>query len=162
MNAIEKFEKILMPIEDIELILLKGHLLMEEAITDLLRCHMEYPSQFKDLRLSFEQKTRLLLCFERSHITDNDRSSILKVNSIRNKLAHKVDFTDYHDDLIDWACKTLDYTPKTIKRKKTYRNIVIKAFAIYTAYFTGAADGRKAVKISSNQSSHTTPASAPR
>ncbi len=71
-------------------------------------------------------------------------AQLREINRIRNKLAHKLDFDEYHNDLRSWACSVVGYTPVTINRKRTYRNTLVKAFYLLAAILSGFARGRKA------------------
>lgn len=70
-------------------------------------------------------------------------AQLREINRIRNKLAHKLDFDDYHNDLRLWACSVVGYTPVTINRKRTYRNTLVKAFYLLAGMLSGFTRGRK-------------------
>lgn len=80
--------------DDISLIVLKGHLLIEEMLLDLASLALEHPEYIKKVRLSFHE----LACMVRALISENSDDKcwevILKINSLRNKLAHKLDPPD--------------------------------------------------------------------
>lgn len=79
------------PQKDATLITLKGHLLIEESLNDLFQRIFKLPSAIENARLSFFQKT----CIAQAILNDIEGhqsfwSSIKRLNSIRNKYAHKV------------------------------------------------------------------------
>ncbi|MBY5926194.1 MULTISPECIES: hypothetical protein [unclassified Halomonas] len=130
---------------DIELILLKGHLILEQALNEQLSLHIKEKGKLQSLGLMFNKKVDLLVALE-----DGDPMELVdsvkhlkEINRIRNKLAHQLDFQDYHKDLKAWACAVLRYTPKTMNRKSTYNNMVRKAFY----FLTGALIGNSYVRM---------------
>lgn len=88
------------PKGDMALIALKGHLLIEEAINDLLSRLVKVPAALEKARLSFYQK----VCIAQS-ITDDVQGdpffwrSVIRVNTIRNKYAHKVEPADINEEI---------------------------------------------------------------
>ena len=91
----------LMPMtDDLTLIILKGHLLIEEQLNDFFdRCAM-YPRILDGARLSFAQKLRVVRAF---CVSPNDSVSWLladELNRLRNKISHKVEVLDL-DALVD-------------------------------------------------------------
>jgi len=79
---------------DLTLIILKGHLLIEEQLNDFFdRCAM-YPRVLDDARLSFAQKLRVVRAF---CAVPNDSIGWLladKLNKLRNKISHHVEVPD--------------------------------------------------------------------
>ena len=142
MTDSDRFERLLLSLQDTELILLKGHLLLEEQMTTLIESYLKKPKGLEKIRLSFAQKAYLLFCLTQLSLTTNDLEVILELNRIRNRLAHDADFEKNHDDLRRWACSVLGHTPKTINRTKTYRNTLAKAFAILIGFYTGVSRSR--------------------
>jgi hypothetical protein len=142
-EIIKNIENHLICYSEIEIILLKGHLILEQAITQLLGLYLHDVNHLKKLNLQFAKKVDLLLALTNKNFFGSDQ--LKEINRIRNKLAHQLDFSDYHEDLRKWACSVLNYTPKTINRKRTYRNTVIKAFV----FLAGCLDGlQKGLKLS--------------
>ncbi len=94
--------------------------------------------------INFDQPFAIgtLFCLHQISITQDDLKMILELNRIRNRLAHDADFEKNHEDLRRWACLILDYTPKTIRRKKTYRNTLAKAFAVLIGFYAGLSRSR--------------------
>jgi len=147
MSAYTRFETHLLPLEDIELILLKGHLLLEEQMDLLLEACMEDYDLFRKMNLSFDRKIKLLYCLPALPLETGifSLSTISELNRIRNKLAHRVDFKSHHDDLKKWACNFLGYTPKTINRKKTFKNTLVRALGLLIGCFAGMAEAKREI-----------------
>jgi len=144
-EILDSLESHLDKYEEIELILLKGHLILEQAINEQLSIHIADKKKLSALNLMFNKKIDLLVALEdRDPISFTASVSHLKeINRIRNKLAHQLDFQDYHKDLKTWACAVLGYTPKTIDRKRTYRNMVRKAFYFLAGVLIGNSEAKK-------------------
>ena len=77
--------------DDAALIVLKGHLVIEERITSVIEKFVFHPEHLERARLTFAHKMALA----RSMSLDESESSawdlIEKLNSLRNKLSHSLD-----------------------------------------------------------------------
>ena len=97
-ESLERFRKRLPSGKDAELLILKGHLLVETLLEKYLRQNLPHPDALADARLSFAQK----LAFVASLRSDPDEGwlwdSIRLLNRLRNELAHHIDSQRY--DLI--------------------------------------------------------------
>ncbi len=80
-----------LPSNDVTLMALKGHLLIEEQLVSILKSRVSYSKALEEARLSFFQ--RLCLAKALGYRKENDWvwHSIKKLNSVRNDLAHKVE-----------------------------------------------------------------------
>jgi hypothetical protein len=72
------------------LMVLKGHLVIEEKITIAIENFMFHPEHLEDARLTFAQK----IAISRSMSLDEDKNTmwdlITKLNTLRNRLAHSL------------------------------------------------------------------------
>ncbi|MFL1465088.1 hypothetical protein [Marinobacter sp. HN1S83] len=121
--------------DEIELLLLKGHLILEQALNAQLSLHIPDRKRLDGLNLMFSKKLDLLVALEGGdplELVDSVKH-LKEINRIRNKLAHQLEFKGHYKELKDWACAVLNYTPKTINRKRTFRNMLRKAFYFLTA-----------------------------
>lgn len=145
-EVLSSLEKNFDKYEEIELILLKGHLIIEQLINEALLVHMKDEKALDRLNIMFSKKIDLLTALEGegSFSSKTIINQLMELNRIRNKLAHHLEFNDYHNDLKKWACSVLGYTPKTIDRKETYRNTVRHAFYRLTGYLVGSTEMKKA------------------
>jgi len=144
-------EKHLQKTDDIELILLKGHLVLEQTLNELLSVHINSERRLDSLNLMFSKKINLLIALEDGgRFMGSEISQLQEINRIRNKLAHKLDFDEYHDDLKAWACTVVGYTPVTLSRNRTYKNTLIKAFYLPAGILSGFAAGQKSNKKFNN------------
>ena len=80
-----------LPSDDVTLMVLKGHLLIEEQLVSILKTRIRHSKTLEEARLTFFQ--RLCLAKAIGYREENDWlwHSIRKLNSVRNDLAHKVD-----------------------------------------------------------------------
>jgi len=132
--------------EDIEMILLKGHLILEQTVNNLIYVHVKDHKKIDKMKLQFAKKIDLLAAILGSGtIFSKEYKHLKEINRIRNKLAHDLFFDKFHDDLKTWSCSVLGYTPKTINRKTTYKNSVIKAFSFIAGLLTGMKIGTEEV-----------------
>ncbi|EGR1221068.1 TPA: hypothetical protein ACMDT1_002100 [Vibrio parahaemolyticus] len=98
-----------------ELILLKGHLILDVALTEL----------YGD-KLSFYGKANKLSQNEERRIC---AQMLLEINSIRNKLAHEFFFYAIESGLLEWAEGVLVKIEFTKYSKMTNRTKIIHAFS---------------------------------
>jgi hypothetical protein len=97
-----------LPKKDATLITLKGHLLIEESLNELLQRLLKLPSAIEDARLSFFQK----VCIAQAIVDDVKGipgfwSSIKRLNSIRNRYAHKVNPENIQDEIFTFIKEVL-------------------------------------------------------
>ncbi len=86
----EKLKVHLPLVKDPTVIVLRGHLLVEELLDELISASFEHPSAIKDARLTFSQK--LCICqaiIGRSGNEDIWRA-IKELNCLRNVISHKL------------------------------------------------------------------------
>ena len=147
MRALDLLEKHLFQLKDVELIVLKGHLILEEQLNNFLAYFVNDFEKFLKIGFSFERKVALLSCLIPKQIAkDEIWEQLREINRLRNKLTHNLRFPQYEQQLKRWAIEVLGYNPKTLKRKITYRNSVVKAFTLLTGHLSGLADGYSAAK----------------
>jgi hypothetical protein len=140
----ENLERHLLHQSEPELLLLKGHLILEQCLNHLLESYLNDASSLEKLNLTFARKLDLLVALgHRSFsIGSGGAEHIRELNRIRNRLAHTLDFAPHEKELKRWACAVLEYTPKSINRRSTYLNTVRRAFLVLSAFLTGVAETR--------------------
>lgn len=138
--------------KDMEIILLKGHLVLEQVLCQLLSAHQLDLKRINSMNLMFNKTLELVMAID-SNVIANEYPHLKEINKIRNKVAHELFFDDYHDDLKKWASSVLGYTPKTINTNRTYKSHVIKAFSLLAGLLLGKSNGIEAVKNSKNHKS---------
>jgi hypothetical protein len=134
--------------DEMELLLLKGHLILERCLNELLRFYISNPADAEKLNLTFARKLDLLVALGHRLYSPGTpgATQIKEINRIRNKLAHGLDFNDYHADLKAWACSVIGHTPSTLNRRATYLNTVKRAFYVLTSFLCGVAEAKQDIK----------------
>jgi hypothetical protein len=94
-EAADRFAR-LMPSGDLTLIVLKGHLLIEERLFDLVEHRMKAPPKLGDARLRFPQLVHLARAIHGGEDLDKVGQVLLALNSLRNDLAHRLESKDLH------------------------------------------------------------------
>lgn len=113
---------------DLELILLKGHLLIEMVIdTALGRCTKQ---NFRNY--SFNKK---ILVLEKVDFKENPKieliiSSLKVLNNLRNKLAHEFHSDINNGEFEQWASKILGKMDGVKFSKYTYRTKIVHSFSV--------------------------------
>lgn len=113
---------------DLELILLKGHLLIEMVIdTALGRCTKQ---NFRNY--SFNKK---ILVLEKVDFKENPKieliiSSLKVLNNLRNKLAHEFYSDINNGEFEQWASKILEKMDGVKFSKYTYRTKIVHSFSV--------------------------------
>lgn len=126
--------------DEIDLVVLRGHLILEQCLNALLTRWIAQ-ERLPKLNLMFAKKIDLYEALQGpgQHWAE-EIGHLRELNRIRNKLAHQLPSKPgHHTDVKKWACSVVGYTPKTINRRVTYRRIVLKAFYLLTGYLSGAA-----------------------
>ena len=112
---------------DLELLILKGHLLLEIILDSALDtneiCGYKNYSFYKKIdclkKLSVNEKQKFDLVI----------SLLLEINSLRNKLAHEYFFKIQKGELESWAKKILDNFDGTKYSKYTFRTKIVHGFS---------------------------------
>ena len=113
---------------DTELILLKGHLLLEVMLSEGLRSHLSLTEQ-QIRRMSFHMKLKALAAVAG---TDKDLAEALEfleqLNSLRNRLAHEP-FPTLETDLVTWSDQVLSVFLKSRHQRYTPRTKITQSIA---------------------------------
>lgn len=75
-------------IDSVALMVLKGHMFIEEKFDEILEAHAPHPIKFNDIRLTFHQKLHLIRSLGISGFNNSIWNMISALNELRNKLAH--------------------------------------------------------------------------
>ncbi|ENM3757227.1 hypothetical protein [Vibrio cholerae] len=106
-------------VRDQELILLKGHLILDIALTALYGDKLSFYGKAKKL----SQNDDCLICAQ----------LLLELNGIRNKLAHELFFDAKESGLLEWAEDVLSKIEFIKFSKMTNRTKIIHAFSAFSA-----------------------------
>lgn len=92
LEAFQRFLNLLPHGKEPELVLLKGHLLIEEQIHALIDCRLQNPQALREANARLEAHQAIQLAqafFPPGHMVDIWRA-ISKLNTLRNDIAHKL------------------------------------------------------------------------
>lgn len=101
LNSIyDRVNKVLMSIDPFSTTILKGHLLLEELINEILENHVQHPDIFNEIRIGFYAKLGLARSMSKSRHSSPWWEMIKLINTLRNESAHKLD-TKKRDKLMN-------------------------------------------------------------
>jgi len=89
-NSLEQFE-LHLPEDNPELIILKGHLLIECLLDKYLSINLEQPNKLNKARFTFSQKIALVSAMHHDTECDWLWSNIRLFNKLRNELSHNLE-----------------------------------------------------------------------
>jgi hypothetical protein len=94
LHLIGRFRKEMESVDEVAHVLLKGHLLLEEALSAILEQHVFHRQHLAHARLSFAQKLSLArsLCLRKNEF--GEWEVIAAINALRNDLAHRLNSPD--------------------------------------------------------------------
>lgn len=90
-ESLERFLTYLPPTLDSELIVLKGHLLVERLLEKYLVQNLPCPAELDEARFSFAQKISLVAALHKGVDSGWLWKAIRLLNSLRNDLAHRLE-----------------------------------------------------------------------
>ena len=90
-NQWDRFRRLLPPLQSLELLILRGHLLVEEEFRGFLRAHCKHPEELGAARLSFVQMIQLTRAIGGWPRNDALWHFTLGLNAVRNRLAHRLE-----------------------------------------------------------------------
>ncbi len=125
--------------DSIEMILLKGHLILEQALNEWLRMYIPTEKKLSNLNLTFAKKIDLAVALTKRHDLSSSKivGRLKRINSIRNKLAHKLEFNLHYDELNAWAIDVVDTPFITMDREQDFKLNLIIAFSSVAHYMVG-------------------------
>ena len=86
-----RYLQLLPDTDDLILVTLKGHLVVEEILHAIVKSHCSFPEHLEDTRLSFLQLANLTKALINLPTTSKSVfPAILKLNKLRNHLAHNL------------------------------------------------------------------------
>jgi len=113
---------------DIELILLKGHLLLEVMLSEVLRTRLSL-TEPKIRKLSFREKiSKLSMLAKDDGGLMEALDFLVGLNRLRNRLAHEP-FPKLETDLVAWSEQVLDVFLKNKHQKFTARTKTTQAMS---------------------------------
>jgi len=89
---------------DVELSLLKTHLLIEEVLTKIITDRALNPEYIEASKLQFHQKVNLAKAFSHIHNEGWLWGAIKKLNNARNKLSHNLSNSEISEKIEEFIC----------------------------------------------------------
>lgn len=101
----ERFAKLCPFGGDPMVVLLKGHLLLEEMLFEVIRAGIADAAPLEEARLTFAQTLRIARASAGQFLNDLEAEAIGRINKLRNSLAHssEADIAALSQELIEWA-----------------------------------------------------------
>ena len=106
------------PSEELVLIL-KGHLLIEEQVTSIIRQNVEDFAPLETARLSFDQKLRVAKAIGGELFSDASFDAARAINKMRNKIAHQPEPPDLQAMIDEFLADHGSY-PALVEELKDY------------------------------------------
>jgi len=132
------------PLEDVELILLKGHLVIEQFLTELLENELKEPDRLKTINPMFAKKLEIYLAIAGNAIISEGLEVVLKnLNSLRNKLAHDLKHPQFDQLLTEWVQRAAREKIDKPNDPKIIREQLIKAISRIAAFMSGALSAQR-------------------
>ena len=95
----KRYESLLPKSADIELIILKGHLIIEDMLKALIISFCNYPAHINSARLSFSQAYHVARALQKFPEDKFLWQAIALLNKLRNMLAHKLEPCDLEENI---------------------------------------------------------------
>ena len=129
----------LQSLEDVELILLKGHLVIEKLITELLEQNLKEPQRLKSINPNFYKKLEIYLAIAgNSIISEGLEAVLMDLNSLRNKLAHDLKHPQFGPLLIKWVQSASRERIDDPNNPEAIKQQLIVAVSYISAFLSGA------------------------
>jgi hypothetical protein len=140
-HTYERFKRLMPRSQDLTVILLKGHLLIEEILRAYLEGLTAHPTLLKDIRLTFYQCLRLVQAMSVAQPDDPLWQLIEATNTLRNELSHRaeVDHLDLKADRLNRFFGDADFTASKTARERATR--LRNTFAIALGLLSGRLEG---------------------
>lgn len=87
----KRYKKLLPETKDVEVVVLKGHLIVEEMLYAIAEEHCSDVKAFREARLTFAQLLNVTRAMVRLPVLETCAPIIRKLNSLRNQLMHNLE-----------------------------------------------------------------------
>jgi|GEM_PF-969411 len=146
-----------------ELVLLKGHLLLEVAIENAAKQFLDKEKYENFSELSFHKKLQALSSLQTQSPSNMAKAieHLHALNRIRNRLAHEFQFTGGKDSLDQWSQAVLSDFPGIKFQRHTFRIKLIHAIGAIASVVVDPRSNFSIESAGSNPSFNGTPSGAP-
>jgi len=90
-EILAKLEQHLRHVDESALVILRGHLVVEEALSEIIGTFVFHSEQLESARITFAQKVAIARSMSLDEHNNEMWQLVLAVNSLRNELAHALD-----------------------------------------------------------------------
>lgn len=117
--------------KEIDLIILKGHLILEILVGVCIGKYLSEGEDIESLNLTFHKKIDFLKLLSKNEFKDIEKviQYLKQINKIRNSLAHTLKFDEKKSGINKWANEVLDEFPVTKLSRFTYKSKIVHAFS---------------------------------
>ena len=105
-KAFKRFLKLLPHGQDMTLVILKGHLLIEEQVRQIISERVKDPRSLEDARLECGQAICMAQALTGNEVDGAVWKSVKKLNKLRNEIAHNSEPKGVHDRIKDFVNST--------------------------------------------------------
>lgn len=121
----------LKPGVDLKMVLLKGHLLIEELLQSMIDRKVHNKGELEEARLTFHQR----LCFARAFKSSNLHpeldwvwEAVKRINSLRNMMSHHITPKGFEEKLEEFVELILNHFPVLFKGDSTDKEYLLGIF----------------------------------
>ncbi|MEK4153656.1 hypothetical protein NYE27_01065 [Paenibacillus sp. FSL R10-2779] len=104
---------------------IRGHIYIEALLSEIIERSFENPEGIKKVTNSFYNKVKIVRDYDRVSIPM--KNLLLQINSVRNKLAHKLEFTLIFEDVFELvktaAEAKVDFSDDNIHMDRNYSEL---------------------------------------
>jgi hypothetical protein len=90
-QAVERMASLMPSQDDLTLVVIRGHLLVEEQLWSALKAHVHHPQAIEDAQLRFPQLLQIVKAVSAKPVPELVVAAALKLNALRNAFAHQLE-----------------------------------------------------------------------
>lgn len=98
-----RFQKHMPRSNDLTLIILKGHLLVEQEMNDIINSSLSEPEALLEARITFSQRLAIIKSIYGSSDSEFPYDSIQKLNVLRNQLVHNLEPDNLEKKIVEFV-----------------------------------------------------------
>jgi hypothetical protein len=143
-DAVNRFAEHMPEGDDLTLIVLKGHLLIEEMLERIIRTIVAHGDLLEDTKITFTQKAALARAMCWSQHNSDVWDLIFAINSLRNELAHQLESPKVENKtqrVIDLYLASLENLEVRKEDAAARRPNQLKSAVVYCMGFLGNFEG---------------------
>ena len=111
-KILQRFAAHMPKVDDLTLVVLKGHLLLEEMLTLIISSSLPHPKLVRDVRLTFDRKVALSKALSWDQHKNHVWDLIGAINTVRNEMAHRLEPSTLHLKLKNLRALYMQHFPQ--------------------------------------------------